>query len=740
MNKTDLYNSYFDPQISEKPYRNSEEHLKELFSLLDMCLAAVMSARGIEVAGVFEAGGAGYLPDISVAAEDPGGLLQPRQGADRAEGLLQEVTGQIGLGRSHIRSRLRKSADNEMLPRFEMLKVKFDLDDFESFALLLALAPQYDRKYEGVFSRLHNNTTDFYATKWLAIRLYESLFLEEAISRSRVLTGESPLCRFLCSRELRSRDRSEASGRLVLSARVTSFLLGKNDLSPILKEYCSLAYYDSKSYIPFREDIQEKLLYLILNRAFRDEGCFVAELYGDSGCGRTTMVCRAASSLGLNVLRIRLSPMIMRDDSKKLIDMIYTETILLGALPCFVIDTREDVQQQEDEYVPVQDERAMYSGAAAQIAGLFRFVFWLTPRKDSSFVSTDAQLISIEIPMLTANERHMFWKERIRSTDIDLMSCANRYILTPKGIRDSASLAELMAASDGTKLQEQHIVKAVRQYSVNQLGSYATRINAVFSWDDLVVDEEQKRRMKMICDQVRYRSIVNEDWGFSKGTPYGRGLCAMFYGSPGTGKTMAVQVMANELGLELYRIDLSQLTSKYIGETQKNINRLFDKAKNINAMLFFDEADAMFAKRSEVKDANDRYANADTAFLLQRLEDHEGITILATNYVNNIDDAFKRRIRFMVHFAFPEPDVRLKLWNRILPKDCRIDEPLDLEFFARRFELSGSNIKEILTNAAYLAAAEGTGLKNRHITEAVILNYSKYGKKLTKADFDYLGR
>ncbi|MBQ9383465.1 MAG: ATP-binding protein [Ruminiclostridium sp.] len=244
----------------------------------------------------------------------------------------------------------------------------------------------------------------------------------------------------------------------------------------------------------------------------------------------------------------------------------------------------------------------------------------------------------------------------------------------------------------------------------------------------------------MICDQVKYRSVVNEDWGFRKKSPYGRGLCALFYGSPGTGKTMAVQVMANELGLDLYRIDLSQLSSKYIGETQKNIAELFRRAKNINAMLFFDEADSMFAKRSEVKDSNDRYANADTAFLLQKLEDYEGITILATNYVNNIDDAFKRRIKFMINFVFPTADVRLMLWKKILPESARVDEDIDFEFFADNFELPGSNIKEILTNAAFLAASEGAGLRNDHIIEAVKLNYSKYGKILTNDDFGYLSR
>lgn len=287
-------------------------------------------------------------------------------------------------------------------------------------------------------------------------------------------------------------------------------------------------------------------------------------------------------------------------------------------------------------------------------------------------------------------------------------------------------------------IEKYDIQMAVKQQSPNQLGRFATKINAVYTWDDLVVSEEQKRQMQMICNQLKYKNIVGEDWGFFRKTAYGRGICALFYGSPGTGKTMAVQVMANELGLDLYRVDLSQLVSKYIGETEKNISTLFRKAKNINALLFFDEADSLFAKRSEVKDSHDRNANAETAHLLQKLEDYEGITILATNYINNIDDAFKRRIKFMVNFSFPTAEVRLQLWNTILPQDVPCEEELDFEFYAEHFELSGSNIKEILTNAAFIAAAEGNKLANRHLIEAIKLNFSKYGKILTDNDFGYL--
>lgn len=255
------------------------------------------------------------------------------------------------------------------------------------------------------------------------------------------------------------------------------------------------------------------------------------------------------------------------------------------------------------------------------------------------------------------------------------------------------------------------------------LGTYAVRINSVFTWDDLVVEDGVRCQMEHICNQIKYRSIVADDWDFYKKSPYGRGICALFYGSPGTGKTMAVQVIANELGLDLYRIDLSQMVSKYIGETEKNISSLFERAKDINALLFFDEADAFFAKRSDVSDSNDRNANAETAHLLQKLEEYEGITILATNLKENIDEAFRRRIRFMIHFRLPDANVRRTLWHKMFPPQAPLEEDVDLDFFAEQFELSGSAIKEIVFNAAYMAAAEHGSIGNRHIIEALKLNF-----------------
>lgn len=266
------------------------------------------------------------------------------------------------------------------------------------------------------------------------------------------------------------------------------------------------------------------------------------------------------------------------------------------------------------------------------------------------------------------------------------------------------------------------------------LGGCAFPVRLGYGWEDLVLEASQKDLLRHICDRVHYRSVVMEDWGFARKSLYGNGISAVFYGSPGTGKTMAAQVLAGELGLELYKIDLSRLVSKYIGETEKNLGEVFDEARRRNIILFFDEADALFARRSEVGSSNDRYANMETGYLLQKLEEYEGITILATNFINNLDDAFKRRIRFFVRFPFPDTDMRLRLWKKMIPEQARVEETLELERWAGKFELTGSDIREIVTSAAYLAAARGRGIRNEDVLEALRLYYRKLGKRMTKEE------
>ena len=249
----------------------------------------------------------------------------------------------------------------------------------------------------------------------------------------------------------------------------------------------------------------------------------------------------------------------------------------------------------------------------------------------------------------------------------------------------------------------------------------------------LPVDSTQQ--LHEICEQVRHRARVFEAWEFDRKLSLGKGLNALFCGPSGTGKTMAAGIVARELGLDLYKIELSGVVSKYIGETEKNLARVFDEAEATSAILFFDEADALFGKRSEVKDAHDRYANVETSYLLQRMEEYEGISILATNLRRNMDDAFVRRIAFVVQFPEPEEPERLRIWQGVFPEALPRRDDIDLAFMARQFKLSGGHIKNIALSAAFLSATDGTAMSMRHIVRATRRELQKMGKSVASVEF-----
>jgi SpoVK/Ycf46/Vps4 family AAA+-type ATPase len=219
----------------------------------------------------------------------------------------------------------------------------------------------------------------------------------------------------------------------------------------------------------------------------------------------------------------------------------------------------------------------------------------------------------------------------------------------------------------------------------------------------------------------------------------GKGLNVLFAGDSGTGKTMAAEIIATDLGLELYKVDLSTLVSKYIGETEKNLDRIFTAAREANAILFFDEADAIFGKRSEVKDAHDRYANIEVGYLLQKMEEYDGVVILATNLKKNIDDAFVRRLHMTIDFPFPEEEDRMRIWQKVFPPEAPLDPDVDLRFLARQFKVTGGNIRNIALLAAFLAAEDGSDIGMSQIVRALRREYQKLGKLVTQSDFgEYL--
>lgn len=638
---------------------------------------------------------------------------------------------------------VEKEAGNALL--FFSICKDFRLTKLECLALLLAAAPCFNRKYERIYGYLQDRVDLSRPTRGLCVSLAELLEEDSTQQISDFLSENGNITLLL---EPVKDEKGGLASACVLKPGVRDFLYGSEELPDELHKQCFL-FRPSEKMQPLliREEYLHRLcnLWDSLNLGEKSEdakACMVL-LCGKRGIGKKFILKHMASEKHESLLFVDISGLMYEKEETvyRLLEAVYTEAVLLGAQ---IVLRNGDVRERPEEaeiYVERQDRRREILDWLKKKGRNFFFLAEEIEHKVEDFAG---KTIILEFPSLTAGEKGQLWTaygDGYRfAADVDLWQTANKYILTAGEIQNILDTAGLLAGMEKEELIGQsRIRQAVRQNQNKELGTYAQRLDSRFVWDDLILGEEPKKQMRMICNQMKYRDVVGEQWGFHKKTPYGRGLSVLFYGPPGTGKTMAAQVMANELGLDLFRIDISQMVSKYIGETQKNISRLFEKAKDINAVLFFDEADSLFAKRSEAKDSHDRNANAETAHLLQKLEDYEGITILATNYLNNIDDAFKRRIKFIINIAFPDRDVRLRLWQTTLPKETACEEELDFEFFADHFELSGSSIKEILTNAAYLAASEHRGLKNCDIVEAVKLNYAKYGKILTVNDFGYLG-
>lgn len=348
--------------------------------------------------------------------------------------------------------------------------------------------------------------------------------------------------------------------------------------------------------------------------------------------------------------------------------------------------------------------------------------------------------IEISFKALTRGQREEVWAYFLNvaelEPEVNPEILSRRFGMTVPEMRQIMRSARLYAAvGQRSLISLEDIRRAAASLCPEILGQYAERIPCVFGWDDFVADDEIIYRLKLMCSQVRYREMVGEQWGFYEKRSYGSGVTVLFCGPSGTGKTMAAQVAAADLGMELYRVDLSRISSKYIGETQKNISELFVQARDKNAILFFDEADALFSKRTEVKDANDRHSNAEIAHLLQKLEFYDGVVILATNLKNNFDDAFRRRIRIVVNFRMPDKKVRRVLWRKALPERAPLHKELDLDFFADRFEMSAGEIKETAILSAYIAAEKGEMIYFEHICQALKICMEKYGRRLTEMDF-----
>jgi hypothetical protein len=441
---------------------------------------------------------------------------------------------------------------------------------------------------------------------------------------------------------------------------------------------------------------------------------------GRTGSGRHTLLTSLAARAGRSLGVINLST-VPRETGKlaATLEAVLRRAMLRGLLPC--VDGLELVGT-DDPDLKIQIAATLRNHPGPLALRL----------PSEAAVPLDPGYLLLDLPTRNERQRAESWAVALERHQIDLSDpseLAARYRVGP-GIIERVC-AEVSRRPDPPTEPSAWVRKlddAVRQHLENRLGTTATRVTRLATWADVVLPEDITDSLLELTARVRHRKKVYEQWGFDRSITTARGITALFQGSPGTGKTMVAGVIARDLGLELYRVDVSRITSKWIGETEKNLGALFDAAEDGQVMLLFDEADSLFAKRTEVKTSVDRYSNMEVNYLLQRLDSFEGIAILTTNFGNAIDPAFKRRLTYRVTFPFPDEEMREQLWRSLIPPQVPVQGTLDFAALSQRFRLSGGYIRNAALRAAFLAAEEGSALTHEHLERAIRMEFREIGK------------
>lgn len=469
-----------------------------------------------------------------------------------------------------------------------------------------------------------------------------------------------------------------------------------------------------------------------------DEGTRVFSLYGDEGSGRRFTLRHFCLEKGLSSVTVDGGKLFSCDLAfvQKALWSVTRECILLDACCCLSnLSYREEEKERFFGYMDLFFERL----TSRRIT-----VFTLSRDKLPLREMTSLDFTQLDLPTPDNGERERLWqyysKGYFLAGEVDLSEMAAKFLFTAGKIKSALRLAKSLAAmAQCEQIPRAKLFEACYSQMSHELTQKATKIAANFTWDDIVMSKDQRQALQYACDQMRYRKQVYEEWDYNRKYQYGRGLSVLLFGAPGTGKSMCAQVIANALNLELYRVDLSKVVDKYVGETEKSISMIFREAKKCNVVLFFDECDTLFAKRADDGGANQSSNNNKTALLLQEVEAYDGVSVMATNYKHNIDPAFFRRMKFIVEFQFPDPVTRLILWKATIPKNTPLAEDVDLKFLADRFEFVGGNIKNCILNAAFMAAGDpesGGSVHMKHYLLAIRYEFVKTGKVFTRSDFE----
>jgi SpoVK/Ycf46/Vps4 family AAA+-type ATPase len=622
--------------------------------------------------------------------------------------------------------------------RLEDLANTFQLTPFDIDILIICLAPEIDLRYERLYAYLHDDVTKKRPSVDLVLNLLSSSF-EVKLAARKYFAASAPLSKYFLIHLFDDPARLSPPllGKyLKINERIVNYLHDSDEIDSHLLPYVSKKgpQFQLKDLI-LPEDLKRRLALLIKGQANAGRR-LILYFQGPYGVARHSTAGALCHKLGLNLLTVNLEKLLEVEGSnfEKAVRLVGREALLQKAALYFrnfdilVADANRSFL---DVFLCELELRPELTFLAGQTT-------W-----EPADALHDIPFVRIEFPPPVYADRVQLWTLSLNGhessgTDVNLEALANKFRFSGGQIRDAAATAGNLARwRNPAKVQVSmtDLYTASRLQSNRKLTSLAQKITPQYRWNDIVLPDDRLQQMQEICNCVKYRALVYEEWGFDRKLSLGKGLNILFAGPSGTGKTMAAEIMAAELGLDLYKIDLSTVVSKYIGETEKNLSRIFAEAQTSNAILFFDEADALFGKRSEVRDAHDRYANIEISYLLQKMEEYEGVVILATNLRKNMDDSFVRRIHFSVEFPFPAEKYRRRIWEGIWPDDIPMSPELDLDFLARRFEIAGGNIRNIALAAAFLAADDGKVIDIAHVIRATQREYQKVGKLSVGEDF-----
>ncbi|MFN8375300.1 MAG: ATP-binding protein [Anaerolineae bacterium] len=587
-----------------------------------------------------------------------------------------------------------------------------NLSTLDFCIFLLCVAPEFDRRYERLYAYLQNDVSQRQPT----VSLMMNLLGFDTRSRFSVwerLTPEMPLRRLNLVNCATDGKQTFIASPLSVDHRVAVYLLGEAAPDERLKGAARLL---SVSALPVSEALVEPLAQALPESP-------MIFMQGMKGAGRRELAAAVCARFNVPVLGVEMAQLTA-------LDIPFAQAWRLAlreayfAQAALLLTDWESALNDDTQQPPAELWQALVT---------YPYPLFLCGKNtwEPQELGRTRRLLRVQIPLPSYAERHNVWMlslARHGSQTVNPEELAHKFRFTPTQIARAVNSAADFAASRGDSITIQDLYAGAQAHSQLRLGQLARQIAPRYTWDDLILPPDRLIQLRELCERAENIDLVRDEWGFGRKRARTASISALFAGESGTGKTMSAEVIAYHLGLVMYKIDLSAVVSKYIGETEKNLGVIFEEAQASNAILFFDEADALFGKRSEVKDARDRYANIETAYLLQRIEDYEGIAILATNLRQNMDDAFTRRLDVVIDFPFPDPEHRRRIWEVHFPPEVPLASDVDFGLLGERYNLAGGNIRNAALASAYIAAADGKVVTMKHIQHAIRRENQKMGR------------